>query len=197
MDFDEVVKKRKSVRSFKNKKASWKDVLEAIDAAIQGPFAGNYNHLKFLIVENKAKIREIASLCDQLWLNQVGVLVLVCSDDAHLEDIYDDRGRVYSRQEAGAAIQTLLLKLTDLGLASCWVGSYSDSEIRKELEIPTHIQIEAIIPIGYEDRIEKKKIKKDLENVLFWEEWSKSKRPAKFEEEKEDYGPLKTKEKIK
>jgi len=31
MEFDEVIERRRSVRSFSRKKASWEDVLEAIE----------------------------------------------------------------------------------------------------------------------------------------------------------------------
>ena len=48
--------------------------------------------------------------------------------------MHGERGRIYARQQAGAAINTLLLKLTDLGLQSCWVGSYDDEKIRELLE---------------------------------------------------------------
>src|SRR3989344_2369796 len=182
MEFDELVRKRRSVRSFKKEKASWKDVLNAIDAAIQGPFAGNHNNLKFLIVEDKKKIIDIADFCEQDWVSEAGILVLVCSDDSHLENTYGDRGRVYSRQEAGAAIYALMLKLADAGLGTCWVGSYNDGAIRDRLKIPHHVQIEAVIPVGFENDKKDKEAKKKLENVLNWEEWGKSKRPTPFEE---------------
>ena len=152
MEFDSVVKRRRSVRDFKKKKASWKDVLEAIDASAQGPFSGNHNNFRFLVVEDSEKIEEIAELCDQDWISGVGILIVVCSDDSHLEDTYGDRGRIYSRQQAGASIQTLIFKLIDMGLDSCWVGAYDDSMIRKNLGIPKDIQIEAVIPIGYRNK---------------------------------------------
>ena len=141
MEFDIVIKKRRSVKEFKSKKASWKLILEAIDTALQGPFAGNHNFLKFLITEDPETIKFIAHQCDQIWISQVETLVLVLSDDKHLENIYGDRGRIYSRQQAGAAIQTMLLKLVDLGLSSCWIGSYDDDSIRNKLKIPQDIQI--------------------------------------------------------
>ena len=56
MDFDSVVEKRVSVRSFKNKKASWKDILEAIDAAIKAPSAGKMHHFKFVVIEDQEKV---------------------------------------------------------------------------------------------------------------------------------------------
>lgn len=191
MEFDKVVRKRKSVNHFSVKKVSWKDILEAIDAANQGPFAGNHNNLNYLIVEEPGTIKDLAKCCEQSWISSSNILIVVCSDDSHLEDLYGERGRIYSRQQAGAAIQTLLLKLTDLGISSCWVGAYTDEFIKQKLKIPQHIQIEAIIPVGYEKKMpgDEKKKKKELEDVLYWEEWKNSRRPALFEESKEDYNP--------
>jgi len=187
MEFDEVVRERRSVRGFSGK-ASWKDVLEAIDAAIQGPFAGNQNNFNFLIVEDKGAIREMAAICEQSWISQASVLIVLCSDETNLENMYGERGRIFTKQQAGAVIQTLMLKLTDLGLGSCWVGAYSDELIRRKLNIPTNIQIEAVIPVGMSVGGDKK-VKKKLENVLYWEKWKKIRRPSKFREPKEDPFP--------
>ena len=185
MQFDEVIKRRKSTRQFTSKKVSWKHALESIDAAINGPFAGSLNHLKFIIVEETATIKSLAEQSAQLWISEASMVIVVCSDDTNIETQYGERGRIYSRQQAGAAINTLILKLTDLGLSSCWVGSYDDGRIRDILKInKEHIQIEAIIPIGYEKEdpstIRPKKLA--LENVLRWEDWNQKRRPTVFKE---------------
>ncbi len=187
MDFDAVINKRRSVRSFKSRLPSWKDILEAIDTANKSPFAGNINNLKFIIIENDVIIREISKFAQQTWINEAGVLLIVCSDDIHLENLYGERGRVYSKQQAGAAIITLLLKLTDLGLASCWVGAYNDELIKEKLSIPQHMQVEAIIPIGYEKGKSGPKNKKSLDATIFWEKWDNRYRPVITKEPQEKH----------
>jgi nitroreductase len=187
MDFDKVIEKRHCVHSFKSKKTSWKNALEAIDAAIKGPFAGNINNLKFIIVEEKSKIKELAKHAHQSFVSHTGLVVVVCSDDTHLENQYGERGRVYNKQQSGAAIMTIMLKLTDLGLSTCWVGAFEDELVKTSLGIPEHIQVEAILPIGY-GKSEKgpKKRKSELENVLKWDSWKGERRPALFEGHKEE-----------
>ena len=189
MEFDYVIKKRKSVRTFTGKKVSWKSAMDAIEAANHSPFAGNHNNLKFLIIEDKETLNKISELADQHWISESSILILVCSDDTHLENLYGERGRVYSRQQAGATIQTILLKLVELNLSACWVGAFSDEIIKQNLKIPQHIQIEAIIPVGYEDTKAKKSKprKKELEHVIYWEKWGEDKRPPFFEEPEDKY----------
>ncbi|MAG27107.1 hypothetical protein CMI47_16345 [Candidatus Pacearchaeota archaeon] len=181
MELNSAIKKRKSTRDFKRKKPSFKDILEAIDAAIQGPFAGNINNLKFIIIESKDSIEDISNHTGQKWVQNSPALIIVTSNDSHLEDLYGERGRVYSRQQAGAAISTLLLRLTDLGLTGSWIGAYSDERIKQSLGIPEKIQIEAIIPIGYaQNPKEKKKTKTTIEEATYWEVWERNRRPTIF-----------------
>lgn len=188
MEFDTLIAKRRSVRSFKRKQASWRDIVEAIDTARNIPLAGNDPTIRFLVTLDEETIEKLADFADQTWINEASIVIVVCSDDSMLEKQYGERGRIYSRQQAGAAIQTLLLKLVDLGLATCWVGAYDDHKIRRLLDIPEKIQIEAIIPIGYEKLAPSKKYKRSLKGVTFWEKWNQSEIPSFFKEPKAPIG---------
>jgi nitroreductase len=178
MEFKSLLKKRKSVRSFKNKSVSWKDALEVVDAATLVPAAGGKNPFKYIIVENPTSIAKLAKASDQDWIADTSIVIAVTSDDAILEKLFGPRGRIFSRQQAGAAIQNMLLRATDIGLSSCWVGSYSDTKVRDTLKIPKSSQIEALIPLGYEQpkRSASKIKKRDLETFLRWEDHDTKKR---------------------
>ncbi len=186
MNFDSVIEKRASIRNFKPKQVSWKNIIDAIDLCNLGPYAGNQNNLRFLIIEDPKKIDKIAKNANQAFIKDSSIVVLICSDDKHLENLYGSRGLIYSRQQAGATIMTFLLKMTDFGLGACWVGAYHDSKLKSMLKIPKGVQIEAIIPIGYPEETPKKTRKKPLEASLYWEEWNKDKRPTAFQDPKSD-----------
>lgn len=182
MDFNTVIAKRRSVRAFKTKAASWRDVVEAVDAARAIPLAGNTTTLRFLIVMEPDKIAKLATFADQDWIADATFVVAVCSDETLLEKAYSERGRVYSRQQAGAAIQTFLLALVNRGLGACWVGAYNDNKVRRLLDIPEHIQIEALIPVGYAKAQPTQKYKRSLKNLMYWERWGKAEIPSFFRE---------------
>jgi nitroreductase len=78
---------------------------------------------------------------------------------------------MYSKQQVGASIENMLLKVTDLGLASCWVGAFSDETVKRILEIPEDIGVEAMLPIGYELGNTKQKQKPELDRILFFDKW--------------------------
>lgn len=181
METQDAINKRSSVRDFSNKPVKFDLVLEAIDAANQAPFAGNINNLRFVILEKKESKSHIAEFSQQYWISDAQWVVLVCSENSKLENLYQDRGEMYSRQQAGAAIQNMLLSLTAQGLASCWVGAFSGSEIKSKFKIPEQWNIEAIIPIGYPKiRAVKKKRKIDVENKIFWGSWNEKYKPRKY-----------------
>jgi nitroreductase len=182
MELSKAISSRRSTRSFKKKAADWRIVLEAIDAANNAPSAGNFNHLKYIVVQEKEKIKKIAKHSSQTWINEAPLVVVVISDDSYLENHYGERGRIYAKQQSGAAIQNLLLTLVDKGLSATWVGAFTDELIRNFLSIPSHIQVEAIIPIGHSADRSPKKRKKELEDTIYWEKWDKQKKPASFEE---------------
>jgi nitroreductase len=181
MQLNSVLSKRCSTREFSNKKVPIDLIIDAIDAACSVPFAGNINNLTFLIVEDQKMKSRLTVCCQQDWIAEAPYLVVVCSDDSKLERLYYDRGLDYSKQQSGAAINTFLLKIVDLGLASCWVGAYSDEIIKQCLKIPENINIEAILPVGYRAKAcrSKQAKKKALDTVLRWENWNNRQKPRK------------------
>ena len=179
MEFDKVIQKRVSVREFKNKKVPWHKVLDAIDSALQGPFAGNTNNLRFIIVEDENTKKVMSKHSQQNWVEDAKFVIVVCSDPPKLERLYEERGEYYSRQQAGAAVNTIMLKLADLKIGSCWVGAYSDELLKQKLKIPGHIHIEAMIAVGYPKEKVKKPDKYTLENTIRWNTWDNENKPRK------------------
>ena len=53
MELNKAIKKRRSVRKFKDKKPNWRDILECIDSVRYAPMAGNNFTLKFILVDDK------------------------------------------------------------------------------------------------------------------------------------------------
>jgi len=48
----------------------------------------------------------------------------------------------------GIAAQSILLGATELGLGGCMIGSIQREELRRDLEIPTHLEILLVIALG-------------------------------------------------
>ena len=182
MNLDKAIQGRKSVQHFSNKKPSWKKIIECIDAARYSPMAGNIFPLKFILVHDKKTIAEIAEASQQSFVGEAQYIVVVCSDDKMTLNAYEERANKFCRQQAGAAIENFLLKLQEKKLNTCWIGYFTDYLIKKALNIPEDIEIEALFPIGYESKaignIKEPKRKIELDNILYFDKW-KNKRMKK------------------
>ncbi|MDP4039354.1 MAG: nitroreductase family protein [Candidatus Pacearchaeota archaeon] len=182
MKLQDAIEKRRSIRKFSDKKVSWDMVLEAIDAANQAPFAGNINNLQFIIVSDQENKNQLAKSSQQTWIADAPYIVVVCAETKKLENHYDKLGIKYSKQQAGAAIENFLLKITDMKLASCWIGAFSEEQIKSTLKIPEKYDVEAILPIGKEKGKIKAPRKHNLETSIHWDKWGVQKKPIIFKD---------------
>lgn len=177
MKLQEAIDKRHSVRSYLDKKVPLDKIIEALDAASKAPFAGNKNNLKFIVVIDEKEKLQISKYTAQDWVQDANVIIVVCADEGHLENLYQEHAKKYTNQHLGASIENLMLRITDLGLGTCWIGSFIEEGVRKTLDIPKNISIEAILPIGYEKTKQKRIKKTPLEDLIFWDKWNISKKP--------------------
>jgi nitroreductase len=174
MQFRTLIEKRKSIRKFLlTKEANWRFILRAIDCARFIPLAGNHYNLKFIVVQEKELISNISQACQQTFINDANYVVVCVSDDSALEKLYGERARRYSAQQAGAAIQNFLLAITDLGLATTWIGYFYEDMIKSLLQIPENLNVEAIFPIGIEakNNTQRTKSKIGLDNIVYFDKW--------------------------
>jgi nitroreductase len=173
MDLDQTINERHCVNNFKEtKKPNYKDVIKAIEAASKAPAAGNLPAIKYILVSDKDKIQELAQAAQQSFIGKAHYVIAVTVDKSFLEKYYYDRADHYAHQQAGASIENFLLKITDLGLASCWIGAFSDETVKRILKIPKDIDIVSLLPIGYElSDIKPKKMKPDLNTIVFFDKY--------------------------
>ncbi len=172
MDFNKVIKTRASLRNYSPKKINYEKVLSIIESANSAPSPGNLSILKYIIIDNPETIQKIAQACQQKFITKSQYIVAVCSDSKQTKIMFDERAEKYIKQHAGAVIENFLLKITDLGLASCWVGAFSDITIKKILKIPDEIEVQAILPIAHKSKIKtKQKAKTNLNNIIYFDTW--------------------------
>ena len=184
MDLNKVIKNRRSVKKFKNKKPDWRDIIEAIDSVRYAPMAGNNYSLKFILVDDKEKILSMAESAQQDFIKKVDFVVVFCSKPSRTINAYGKEGEIYFRQQAGAAMENFLLSIQEKGLATCWVGHFVEDEIKKTLEIPDDVHVEAIFPIGYEaSKPKTRKAPIDLDKILYFNKYNNKKMnpPKRFD----------------
>lgn len=180
MDFNKVLKTRKSVRHYSLKKVPFQAVSEICEAGILAPMAGNILTVRFIIVSDKEKIKLLADAAQQPFIAQTQYVVVIYSETKQIKQNYGERSKIYIRQQAGAVIENLLLKTVDLGLSSCWIGWFDENIVKRVLFLPDEVQVEALLPIGYGSEKTINKKRPDLKLVTYFNEYKqRTKKPLK------------------
>jgi len=153
MEFDEVVKKRHSVRSYTAQIPSDSDIVKILKAADLAPSAGGLKSRKVFVVKDQHIRRELADAAHHQEFVARAPIVLVFCADLDMIATYGRRGRdLYCIQDTSAAIENALLKAADLGLGACWVGAFEEKKVSEICRLPTWLRPVALVTIGYESQ---------------------------------------------
>lgn len=169
MDFEEVLKKRRSIKKFKNRKVPQKLLEKIIILANSSPSAGNLQARSVIIVSDKKKIDEISKAYFYVrdWLSQVPMLLVILANLEESAKDYEERGRIlYAIQDATIFASYLQLCATAEGLSTRWVGAFDEEGVRKIFKIPKDKRPIILMPIGYSDETPKFKDRKKIEEII-------------------------------
>jgi nitroreductase len=148
MEFYEVIRTRRSVRSFKPDPIP-EDVLERIlDAARIAPSGSNRQPWLFIIVKDSEVKRKLAEYCsNQMFIAEAPIVIVVCGFNIH----YNRGGYMGDMSmlvDCSIATTHLILAARAEGVGSCWIGAF-DMRIKKLLGIPEDVNVVAVVPLGY------------------------------------------------
>lgn len=175
METRDAILGRRSVRSFDSAPVNDEQIFKIIEAGIMAPSAGNLQDRRFVIVRDRAKKIELAEASlSQMWITKAPVILAVCIRMDIIEERYGKRGvENYAYVDAALCVQNMMVMAHDLGLASCYVGSFSEEEVSRILKIPGDIKIVALIPIGKGLEKPPAPTRFDIHTVTYTEEYGK------------------------
>ncbi len=151
MEFEEVVEKRRSVRRFTDDDVP-RDIIDRIlKIGHKAPSAGNNQAREFIVVrDQRVKSKIVEAALGQSFIQDAPWVVVVCAHEERSASRYGGRGRdLYSIQDATAAVENMLLAVTNEALGSVWVGAFDEEKVSHILDIPQEARPVAILPIGH------------------------------------------------
>jgi len=170
VEFSEVITKRRSVRHFNTKLAvSDADINVLLEAAVSAPTAGNIQPWRFTVVKSADARQRLADALGQKWAAAAPVFIVVSVDPRPCAARYSDRGEyLYALQDTAAAAENILLAAVDRGLASCWIGAFSEDAVRSALGLNKPVTPVAILPIGYSAEASGKPARRPVSELTTW-----------------------------
>lgn len=149
--FLELLQKRRSIRSFTGQPVELEKVEQLVEAALRSPSSRSLDPWEFVVVTEPQLLASLAKAKPHgaSFLKGAPLAVVVCGDPAKCDVWIED---------CSIATLNLHLAAADLGLGSCWIQirlrdhnreQSAEQYVRSLLRIPDHLQVEAIVAVGY------------------------------------------------
>jgi nitroreductase len=155
MDFFDVVRTRRSVRSFKPDMVSDEVLNVVLEAVRIAPSGSNRQPWRFIIVKDEITKQRLIRACgDQKWLAEAPIIVVACG---HIFD-YNRGGYMEDFSmlvDLSIAMTHLILAARNEGLGTCWIGFFNNAQVKRVLEVPEGWNVAGLTPLGYPEAGEK------------------------------------------
>jgi len=169
MNFNELINKRYSVRSYKTEPVEEEKLVQVLNAARLAPTAVNRQPFQLVVIHTAGREAELKRIYGKEWLSQAPVVICVCSVPSQAWSRMDNKN--YNQVDAAIAMDHLILAATDLGLGTCWVAAFDPAAAREILRLPEGVEPIAFTPIGYPADQPKEKKRKGLSELVRYERW--------------------------
>jgi 5,6-dimethylbenzimidazole synthase len=167
MEFKEVVKARRSCRSFESTEIPESTITAILEAGNWAPSPLNQQPWEFLVITDpasKAEVRKVAETARQKvtasggpgWVSKYGldfieeapVLIAVLFDPTQ-----GGLGKFFGQNlgaisAAAACVQNIMLAAADMGLGTLWFTFFNPEEMRVSLGVPETLEVAGVLPVG-------------------------------------------------
>jgi nitroreductase len=173
MEVFEAIRKRHSTRSYLSEEVPSGKLEKILEAARLAPSAGNIQPWHFIVVTDQQKRKDLSRGRYAKFLVESPVVLVGCGDKKASPNWY--------AVDTTIAMQNMVLTATSEGVDTCWIGSFSENQVRELLSIPVRFSVIALLALGY--RRETMELaskflhffrkKKKLEKIVSLEEFGK------------------------
>lgn len=171
--FDEVVKTRRSVRSYDATKSISKEQVEELLATSQeSPSWANQQPTKYYVAMSKDKVDALRELTGGNKTRIAGASVLIVSTYERGKSGFfqgnatNEIGDGWGAYDNGLSNAYLVLKAREMGFDTLIMGMRDSDGIRTLLEIPSNETIMAVIALGYRAEDPKRPDRRDLNDIV-------------------------------
>jgi len=164
----EAIRKRYSCRAYQEKPIEQEKLDQIFEAARLAPSAKNLQDWRFVIVTDKGKKRQVAGSTNRPEVfEKAGAIIAACSNSDYVMRC----GQAVGPIDVAIALEHISLQATELGLATCWIGSFLPEKVRLILGIPDDIAIIELMALGYPADRQAEPRREPIERIVCYEKW--------------------------
>jgi len=176
--FLHLVRKRRSVRSYRADPVEKEKIEYILEAARLAPSACNRQPWRFIVVDDESMRGKICrdglgGIVSNEWARTAPVIIVLSVTYSPLVHTAGKvaKGIDYRLLDAGIAGEHICLAAAEQGLGTCWIGWFNARAIKRIVGMPVGWKVVALITLGYEkgegnDAHEKKRLRP--EDICFF-----------------------------
>jgi nitroreductase len=168
MDVFQAIIQRYSCRSYDPRPIEDDKLNKILEAARFAPSANNRQDWRFVVVaepDTRAKLCKAAN--DQKFFNEAPVVIAACSTSSHVMTC----GQPVAPIDVAIALEHIALQATEVGLATCWIGSFHPDKVKDILGIPEDVTVVELMTLGYPADLQQPAKRQPLEKIASFEKW--------------------------
>lgn len=169
MEFQDLIKKRYSVRSYQFKPVEEEKIRMVLNAARMAPTAVNKQPFRLIIIKTEGRKEELKRIYPADWFSQAPLVICACTVKSESWTRRD--GRNYVDVDTTIVMDHFILAATELGLGTCWIAAFDAEAAREVLNIPEDWDPILFTPLGYPDDKIGPKIRRELDEIVIYHEW--------------------------
>ena len=90
-----------------------------------------------------------------------------------MSTVTKDALMVAAAANVAIAVEHIVLQAVEIGLGTCWVRWYEDNKVKEILDIPDHIEVMALLPVGIPDEDPAPRPRLGLDTIVYSDRFGK------------------------
>jgi len=148
VDFQDLIGKRYSVRSYKPDPVEEDKLARVLEAARLAPTAANRQAFRVIVLPTKGREAELRRVYGRDWFTQAPLVLAVCALPAE-GWVRKADGWNAAEVDATIAMTHIVLAAAEEGLGTCWIAAFDPGAAREVLGLPADVIPSAFTPLGY------------------------------------------------
>jgi nitroreductase len=175
MEFREVLRRRRMVRTFEPRPVEDEALLRLLRAAQRGPSAGHTQPLELVVARDPEIRRELARAS---WSRGArpdagAATVVFCGDLSREAERYGARGATrYLDMDVAFAALLFMLAAIDDGLGAALIGDFHEEHVQAALGLPPHVVPIALVIVGHPAEPPRPRPRRPWQEVIHYDRYS-------------------------
>ena len=88
-----------------------------------------------------------------------------------MDTVTKDVLMVAAAANVAIAVEHIVLQAVEIGLGTCWVRWFEDDKVKEILDIPEHVEVMALLPVGVPDKEPSQRPRLSLDKIVYSEKF--------------------------